>query len=63
VTLIKYLFTEVLDGPNAWVADGVTRALWASARDFADYVRGTAATRAWDVSATSHSAVPSVAAS
>ena len=63
VRLIRYLFTEVLDCRNAWVADGVTRALGRAPRDFADYVRDTAATGAWDVSATSHSAVPSVAAS
>ena len=49
VSLITYLFTEVLDGRNAWVADGVTRALGRSPRDFSDYVRRTAATGVWDV--------------
>ena len=44
VSLITYLFTEVLDGRNAWVADGVTRALGRNPRDFTDYVRRTAAT-------------------
>lgn len=47
VTLLTYLFTEVLDGRNAWVADGVTRALGRSPRDFADYVQDTAATGVW----------------
>jgi uncharacterized protein YbjT (DUF2867 family) len=48
VTLITYLFTEVLDGRNAWVTDGVTRALGRAPRDFTDYVRDTAATSVWD---------------
>jgi hypothetical protein len=52
VTLITYLFTEVLDGRNASVADGVTRALGRPPRDFCDYVRHTAATGIWDGGAT-----------
>lgn len=48
VALITYLFTEVLDGRNASVADGVTRALGRPPRDFADYVRDTAATGVWN---------------
>jgi uncharacterized protein YbjT (DUF2867 family) len=48
VSLIRYLFTEVLDGRNAWVADGVTRALGRPARDFSTYVRDTAATGVWN---------------
>jgi uncharacterized protein YbjT (DUF2867 family) len=47
VSLIAYLFGEVLDGRNASIADGVTRALGRPARDFADYVRDTAATGVW----------------
>lgn len=47
VTLIAYLFTEVLDGRNAAVADGVQRALGRPARDFADFVRETAASGVW----------------
>ncbi|MER6575744.1 NAD(P)H-binding protein [Nonomuraea sp. NPDC001023] len=39
------LFTEVLDGRNAHVADGVREALGRPARDFADYARANAA--AW----------------
>lgn len=48
VSLITYLFKEVLDGRNAWVADGVMRALGRPARDFSDYVRDTAATGVWN---------------
>ena len=47
VDLIRYLFTEVLDGRNASAADGVARALGRPARDFTDYVRETAATGIW----------------
>jgi len=49
VSLITYLFTEVLDGRNAWVGDGVRRALGRDPRDFSDYARRTAATGTWDV--------------
>ena len=48
VNLITYLFTEVLDGRNAWVADGVTRVLKRPPRDFTEYVRDTAATGVWN---------------
>jgi uncharacterized protein YbjT (DUF2867 family) len=48
VALITYLFTEVLDGRNASVADGVTRALGRPPRDFADYLRDAAATGVWN---------------
>jgi uncharacterized protein YbjT (DUF2867 family) len=48
VSLITYLFAEVLDGRNASVADGVTRALGRRPRDFAEYVRSTAATGVWN---------------
>ncbi len=43
INFVTYLFAEVLDGRNASVADGVTRALGRPPRDFADYVRETAA--------------------
>jgi uncharacterized protein YbjT (DUF2867 family) len=42
VQLLSYLFTEVLDGRNAAVADGVERALQRPARDFRDFARGAA---------------------
>jgi uncharacterized protein YbjT (DUF2867 family) len=47
--LVRYLFTEVLDGRNAHLADGVQQALGRPARDFADYVRRTAASGVWRV--------------
>lgn len=47
IGLIDYLFNTVLDGRNAYLADGVQRALGRPARDFSDYVRDTAASGAW----------------
>ena len=47
VALIRYLFTEVLDGRNARACDGVSRALHRPARDFAEYARAAAATGVW----------------
>lgn len=52
VALIKYLFTEVFDGRNASVKDGVRRALGRPARDLAEYVRLTAATGVWNAEPT-----------
>jgi uncharacterized protein YbjT (DUF2867 family) len=51
VDLLTYLFTEVLDGRNARLADGVQRALGREPRDFADYVRDVAARGVWKGSA------------
>lgn len=45
--LVSYLFREVLDGRNEWVADGVSRVLGRPARDFSDYARKVAASGAW----------------
>jgi uncharacterized protein YbjT (DUF2867 family) len=45
--LLRYLFTEVLDGRNAQVTDGVQRALGRPPRDFRDFARETAATGVW----------------
>jgi uncharacterized protein YbjT (DUF2867 family) len=45
--LIRYLFTEVLDGRNASVADGVRRALGREPRDFREYARAVAASGMW----------------
>ena len=39
VAQLRFLFTEVLDGRNARVTDGVQRALGREAGDFADYAR------------------------
>jgi uncharacterized protein YbjT (DUF2867 family) len=48
VWLVTYLFTEVLDGRNESLTDGVRRALGREPRDFADYVRTTVATGVWN---------------
>lgn len=47
VELVMELFTVVLDGRNASLADGVQRALGRPPRDFADYARQAAATGVW----------------
>ncbi len=47
VTPLVELFTTVLDGRNATVADGVWRALGRPPRDFADFARRTAASGVW----------------
>jgi uncharacterized protein YbjT (DUF2867 family) len=48
VKLLSDLFTEVLDGRNAYLSDGVQRALGRPPRDFADYARDAAATGVWN---------------
>ena len=48
VSLLRYLFTTVLDGRNESLTDGVQRGLGRPPRAFADYVRRTAATGVWD---------------
>jgi uncharacterized protein YbjT (DUF2867 family) len=48
VTLLTYLFTEVLDGRNAHLTDGVRRALGREPKDFTDYARDAAATGVWN---------------
>ena len=47
VSLLRYLFAEVLDGRNASLADGVQRALGRPARDFREFARRAAAGGAW----------------
>jgi hypothetical protein len=47
---MTYLFTEVLDGRNESLTDGVQRALGRPPRDFRDYARATAAAGAFDAS-------------
>ena len=47
VELLSYLFTEVLDGRNAQLTDGVRRALGRAPRDFRDFARTVAASGAW----------------
>ena len=45
--LITYLFTELVEGRNAAVGDGVERALGRRPADFRDYARGCAARGVW----------------
>jgi len=47
VWLLRYLFTEVLDGRNAHLNDGVQQALGREPVDFRDYAQRTAATGIW----------------
>ena len=47
VWLLDYLFATVLDGRNAYLTDGVQRALGRPPRDFSDFARAIAATGAW----------------
>lgn len=53
IELLSYLFSEVLDGRNDFVTDGVQRALGRSPRGFADYAREAAASGAWCQTVTS----------
>jgi uncharacterized protein YbjT (DUF2867 family) len=46
--LVKYLFSEVMDGRNESLTDGVQRALGREPRDFADYTREAAASGIWN---------------
>jgi len=48
IELLTYLFSEVLDGRNAQVADGIQRALDREPRDFREYARNAAATGVWN---------------
>jgi uncharacterized protein YbjT (DUF2867 family) len=48
VKLLTGLFTEVLGGRNAYLGDGVQRALGRLPRDFTDYARAAAATGIWN---------------
>ena len=51
VKMLTDVFTEVLDGRNAYLSDGVRRALGRKPRDFGDYARAAATTGVWDGSA------------
>ena len=48
VGLLKYLFTEVLDGRNAYLSDGVKQALGREPRSFHSYAAATAETGVWN---------------
>ena len=54
VGALTNLFTQVLDGRNAYVTDGVEQALGRRPRDFTDYARAAAASGVW---AAAHSEV------
>ncbi len=47
ITLLTYLFTEVLDGRNAYVTDDVEHALGRKPTDFSAYVLKTLTTGVW----------------
>ncbi|MEY9933502.1 uncharacterized protein YbjT (DUF2867 family) [Catenulispora sp. GP43] len=47
IEIFTYLFTEVLDGRNAYVADGVGRAIGRPPRDFTEYTRTAAENGVW----------------
>ena len=55
--LLDYLFSTVLDGRNAYVCDGVKRALGREPTDFAEYTRRIAESGVWNVSASLDTAV------
>jgi uncharacterized protein YbjT (DUF2867 family) len=46
-SLFAHLFTDLLDGRNAHLGDGVQRALGRAPRDFSDYARTAATAGAW----------------
>lgn len=48
VWLMDYLFSTVLDGRNAYITNGVERALKRPARDFRDYAAAVAAAGVWE---------------
>jgi uncharacterized protein YbjT (DUF2867 family) len=47
LSLLGFLFSEVLDGRNAQLANGVQEALGREPRDFRDFARAAAATGLW----------------
>lgn len=49
VWMLDYLFATVLDGRNAYLADGVERALGRPAKDFDDYASIAATSDCWKV--------------
>ena len=51
VWMLDYLFSTVLDGRNAYLCDGVERALGRQPKDFIQYASEVAATGAWRAAA------------
>ena len=57
VWLLDYLFSTVLDGRNAYICDGVRRALGREPTDFAEYARKIADSGVWNASSSPQSGV------
>ena len=51
VWLLNYLFATVLDGRNAYVCDGIQRALGREPTDFAEYAHRIADSGVWNIAA------------
>ena len=51
VWMLDYLFETVLDGRNAYMTDGIQRALCRAPKVFADYARDVASTGIWSSAA------------
>src|SRR5215211_8034892 len=51
LSFLTYLFGTVLDGRNAYLTDGVQRALGREPKDFSDYARDAAVTGVWSKAA------------
>ena len=49
IDALTYLFSEVVDGRNAHLTDGVQRALGRHPKDFSDFARDAAAAGVWGV--------------
>lgn len=49
--MLDYLFSTVLDGRNAYLTDGIQRALGRSPKDFTQYAQEIAATSLWKIAA------------
>lgn len=45
--MLDYLFTTILDGRNAYLSDGVERALSRPPKDLLEYARSVAETGLW----------------
>lgn len=52
IKLITYLFTQVLDGRNCKLSDGVEKALGRKSTDFSEYLKRTVTTGVWTNQAT-----------
>ena len=47
IWLVKYLFTEVLDGRNSTITNDIEKVLGRKAKDFTNYARETVTTGVW----------------